>query len=86
MIPKLALFLRDYWKDRGRLCHQLGKELALDDLVFASVEGKPLDPGVVSHNFSRMAKRAGLGWAGYCPLPRSETYLCQPYVTARRKA
>jgi integrase len=61
MTPKLALFLKDYWKDRERLYHQLGKELALDDLVFASVEGKPLDPGVVSHNFSRMAKRAGLG-------------------------
>jgi integrase len=61
MTPKLALFLRDYLADRERLYHQLGKELALDDLVFASVEGKPLDPGVVSHNFSRMAKRAGLG-------------------------
>ena len=61
MTPKLALFLRDYWKDRERLYHQLGKKLALDDLVFASVEEKPLDPGVVSHNFSRMAARAGLG-------------------------
>ena len=61
MTPKLALFLRDYLADRERLYHQLGKEIALDDLVFASVEGKPLDPGVVSHNFSRMAKRAGLG-------------------------
>jgi len=61
MTPKLALFLRDYLTDRERLYHQLGKELALDNLVFASVEGKPLDPGVVSHNFSRMAKRSGLG-------------------------
>ena len=61
MTPKLALFLRDYQTDRERLYHQLGREVALDDLVFASVEGKPLDPGVVSHNFSRMAKRAGLG-------------------------
>ncbi len=61
MTPKLALFLRDYQADRERLYHQLGREVALDDLVFASVEGKPLDPGVVSHNFSRMAKRAGLG-------------------------
>ncbi len=60
MTPKLALFLRDYLADRERLYHQLGKELALDDLVFASVEGKPLDPGVVSHNFHRIAARAGL--------------------------
>ena len=61
MTPKLALFLRDYQADRERLYQGLGKQLALDDLVFASVKGKPLDPGVVSHNFSRMAKRAGLG-------------------------
>ncbi len=61
MTPKLALFLRDYRADREGLYHQLGKALTLDDLVFASVEGKPLDPGVVSHNFSRIAKRAGLG-------------------------
>jgi len=60
MTPKLALFLRDYLADRERLYHQLGKELVLDDLVFASVEGKPLDPGVVSHNFHRIAARAGL--------------------------
>ena len=61
MTPKLALFLRDYRADRESLYWQLGKSPGLDDLVFASVEGKPLDPGVVSHNFHRMAKRAGLG-------------------------
>ena len=31
-----------------------------DDLVFCSTEGKPIDPGVLSHNFARIAKRAGL--------------------------
>jgi len=61
MTPKLALFLRDYRADRESLYWQLGKSPDLDDLVFALVEGKPLDPGVVSHNFHRMAKRAGLG-------------------------
>jgi len=61
MTPKLALFLRDYRADRESLYWQLGKSPGLDDLVFASVEGKPLGPGVVSHNFHRMAKRAGLG-------------------------
>ena len=29
-------------------------------LVFATVEGKPLDPGVLSHDFARIVKRAGL--------------------------
>jgi len=37
----------------GRLSH-------FDDLVFANVEGKPIDPGVLSHNFARIIKRAGL--------------------------
>ena len=31
-----------------------------DDLLFASEDGEPLDPGVLSHSFSRIAKRAGL--------------------------
>jgi integrase len=31
-----------------------------DDLIFATVEGKPLNPGVLSHNFARIARRAGL--------------------------
>ena len=39
---------------------ELEKELSLDDLVFASAEGKPINPSVLSHNFGRIAKRAGL--------------------------
>jgi integrase len=31
-----------------------------DDLVFSNIEGKPIDLGVLSHNFARLAKRAGL--------------------------
>ncbi len=46
MTPKLALFLREYRAERERLHRQLGKQLTLDDLVFASVEGKPIDPCV----------------------------------------
>jgi len=60
MTPKLASFLREYRAGRERLYRELGKELTLDDLVFASVEGKPIDPGVLTHNFARIAKRAGL--------------------------
>ena len=60
MTPKLALFLREYRAERESLYWQLGQPLGLNDLVFASVEGKPLDPGVLSHNFARIAKRAGL--------------------------
>ena len=60
MTPKLALFLRKYKADRERLYRELGKELTLDGLVFPSIEGKPLDPCVLTHNFTRIAKRAGL--------------------------
>ena len=41
------------------LWNDLGREFTLDDLVFASVEGKPIDPGVLSHSFAKIAKRAG---------------------------
>ena len=60
MTPKLALFIREYKLERECLYQQLGKELTVDSLVFANVEGKPLDPGVLTHNFARIAKRAGL--------------------------
>ena len=60
MTPKLALFLREYRRERGWLYRELGKQLTLDDLVFASPEGKPLDPSMLSHDFARIAKQAGL--------------------------
>ncbi len=60
MTPKLALFLREYKASRESLLLHLGKLPSLDDLVFASVEGKPLDPGVLSHTFHRIAVQAGL--------------------------
>jgi len=60
MTPKLALFLREYRAERERLYQQLGKELTLDDLVFTSVAGKPIDPCVLTHAFTRMARQAGL--------------------------
>ena len=60
MTLKLALFLREYRLEREKLYFELEKELTLDDLVFASVEGKPIDPGVLSHSFARIAKSAGL--------------------------
>ncbi len=61
MTPKLALFLREYRAERELLYWQLGQPLTPDSLVFANMEGKPIDPGVLSHAFSRMAARAGLG-------------------------
>ena len=83
MTPKLACFLREYKQERESLYRQLGKELTLDNLVFANVESKPLDPGVLTHNFARIAKK---GWSGERPLSRFKTYLRQSYVTTWGKA
>ena len=60
MTPKLAVFLREYRAERESLFWQLGQPLSLDSLVFASVEGRPIDPSVLSHTFARVVKRAGL--------------------------
>jgi integrase len=60
MMPKLADYLREYKGERESLFLHLGRLLKPDDLVFSNAEGEPIDPGVLSHNFSRLAKRAGL--------------------------
>jgi integrase len=60
MTPKLAAFLKEYKVERESLFLHLGRLPRADDLVFANVEGKPVDPGVLSHNFARIVKRAGL--------------------------
>ena len=60
MTPKLAVFLREYRAERESLSLHLGRMPTLDDLVFANIEGKPLDPGVLSHTFHRISVQAGL--------------------------
>lgn len=60
MTPKLAAFLREYRLERKALGREIGKELGPDDLVFATAEGDPLDPSVLTHKFQKIAKRAGL--------------------------
>ena len=60
MTDKLVEFLGEYRLEREQLYHQLGKTITPDDLVFANVEGKPLDPSFLSHTFGKIVKRAGL--------------------------
>jgi len=60
MTPKLALFLREYRAERESLHWHLGQPLTLDSLVFANVEGKPIDPSVLSHSFAKIVERARL--------------------------
>jgi integrase len=58
--PSLALFLRQYRVEREAERLLLGKPLGKDDLVFSNVDGTPMDPGTLTHNFARIARKAGL--------------------------
>lgn len=60
MTPKLALFLRAYKVERIGIYRQLGKKLSLDDLVFTSYRGEPINPSVLTDNFQQIVKNAGL--------------------------
>ena len=61
MTPKLALFLRDYKTERESLYWQLGVSPTLDDLVFANIDGKPINPSTLTHTFARIVRQVGLG-------------------------
>jgi integrase len=60
MTPKLALYLRAYKAERESLYWHQGRPLTLDDLVFTSQEGKPVNPSTLTHTFSKLARGAGL--------------------------
>jgi len=61
MTPKLAVFLREYKKKCEIMNLYLGRPLALDDLVFNNIEGNPVDPCTLTHEFAKIARMAGLG-------------------------
>jgi integrase len=61
MTPKLSLFLRGYKAEREVLFLELGRVLGLDDLVFSDIDGTPIDPSTLTHNFARIVSQAGLG-------------------------
>ena len=61
MTPKLALFLREYKAEWEVLFLELGEVLSLDDLVFSDIDGRPIDPSTLTHNFARIVRQAGLG-------------------------
>ena len=58
--PRLGLFLRRYKAEREAQRILLGKPLSGNDLVFSSVDGTPMDPGTLTHNFARIARKTGL--------------------------
>ena len=58
--PSLALLLRQHKAEQEVERNLVGKPLSDDDLVFSHPDGGPLDPGVVSHTFAKVLKKAGL--------------------------
>jgi integrase len=58
--PSLALFLRQYKIKREAEYLLLGKPLREYDLVFSNANGSSMDPGTLTHNFARIARKAGL--------------------------
>jgi integrase len=59
MTPKLGLYMREHLKAQQDLFNTMGRPHTEDALVF-STEGKPIDPTVLSHSFTRLARRSGL--------------------------
>jgi integrase len=60
MTPKLAIYLRGHKASREWLSIQSGRTLTLDDLLFTTCQGLPLNNGVVSHAFHKLASKAGI--------------------------
>ena len=60
MTQKLAVFLREYRNNREWLYVQSNKLLSLDDLLFTTYQGQPLNPSVITHNFHKLVIKAGL--------------------------
>lgn len=60
MTPKLALFLREYRSSREWQYIQAGRILSIDDIIFTSFRGEPLNPSVITHNFQRIAAQVGI--------------------------
>ncbi len=58
--PSLATFLDGYRTAKRAEYLLLGKSLGENDLVFSSVGGTPMDPGTLTHNFARIARKADL--------------------------
>jgi len=58
--PSLALLLRQHRVDQEKTCSQLGRRLSDDDFVFARLDGRPLDPNLMTRTFAKILRKAGL--------------------------
>ena len=60
MTPSLAMELREHQSSQETMRAVLGKTMNADDLVFAHIDGKPLNPNTVSPAFAKVSHRSGL--------------------------
>lgn len=58
--PSAILVLRDHYTKRKLECMELGIKFTDDDLVFCTVEGKPIRPNTVTRAWTTLAIKAGL--------------------------
>jgi integrase len=66
----LAAYLKEYRAERESFYLHLGQLLTLDSLVFGNLN-KPCDPSMLSHDFAKIAKRAGIKEACFHTLRHS---------------
>jgi integrase len=80
--PSLVLTLRQYRVDQQVQRILIGEPMADSDLVFSHPGGKPLDPGVVSHTFAKVLRKAGLPHIRFHDLRHTHAPTCQkpPYT------
>jgi integrase len=58
--PSTSITLREYRNNQISLHILSGNPLKEDDLVFSQIDGKPFLPNTVTHNWTKIARRAGL--------------------------
>jgi len=60
MTPSLSLQLKDYQTAQSTLRLLADNPVKQDGLIFANLEGQPLNPDTITPGFAKIAKRVGL--------------------------
>jgi len=60
LTPSNAIVLREHREKQQLDRAMLGVSLKDDDLIFSDIEGKPLLPNTVTHNWIKLVRRTGL--------------------------
>lgn len=60
LTPSNALLLKEYWENQSLERSMLGTSLSANDLVFCTVDGKPLRPNTITRAWEVLAAQCGL--------------------------